>query len=157
MKVVALVLLGLLALASADDRKSYDGYKVLRIQVESKSQADILSRLDMENVFDFWNNIRTEGPVDIMTSPEKLSTLEKFLERNQMSYSVMIEDVQKLADMSPMQPGKPNNKQGHNMDWESYHPLDDMYGFFDYLEGNIYTFLSFIILPFDNFASIFVF
>ena len=47
----------------------------------------------------------------------------------------MIEDVQKLAELSPINAGSPMNKQGHNMDWDSYHPLEDFYGYFDYLEG----------------------
>ena len=49
----------------------------------------------------------------------------------------MVEDVETLANASPMAPTGPakDPKQGHNMDWVSYHDLADIYGYFDYLEG----------------------
>ena len=142
MKAAALILLGLVALASAAERKSYSGYQVLRVQVENEAQGNILSTLEKRNVFDFWSHIRTQGPVDIMASPETILALEAYLNENNLSFSVMIEDVQKLAEMSPMKAaGGPSNKQGHNMDWDSYHPLEDMYGYFDYLEGEPHVFL----------------
>ena len=55
--VVALLLAAFTALASADVAKRYDGYKVLRIQVENESQAEILSKLEKRDLFDFWTHI----------------------------------------------------------------------------------------------------
>ena len=44
----------------------------------------------------------------------------------------MIMDVQKLIDLSKMTKGE--KREGHSMDWTSYHPLEDMYSYLDYLE-----------------------
>ena len=48
----------------------------------------------------------------------------------------MISDVQSLIDLEkiPSDNGKVNDIVGHNMDWTSYHPLEEIYGWFDYLE-----------------------
>ena len=48
----------------------------------------------------------------------------------------MISDVQSLIDLEkiPSDNGKVNDIVGHSMDWTSYHPLEEIYGWFDYLE-----------------------
>ena len=46
----------------------------------------------------------------------------------------MIMDVQKLIDLSKMTKGE--EREGHSMDWTSYHPLEDMYSYLDYLESS---------------------
>ena len=48
----------------------------------------------------------------------------------------MISDVQSLIDLEKIHSdsGKSNDEVGHSMDWTSYHPLEEIYGWFDYLE-----------------------
>ena len=47
----------------------------------------------------------------------------------------MIQDVAPLMELEKMNVGNnAGEKLGHSMDWTSYHPLEDMYGWFDYLE-----------------------
>ena len=63
-----------------------------------------------------------------MAGPLHVEDLVAGLNANGIEYSVMIEDVQRLTDQRKMPVG------GRDMDWESYHPIEDMYGYFDYLE-----------------------
>ena len=44
-------------------------------------------------------------------------------------------DVQKIIDMSEMTKGGAE-REGHSMDWTSYHPIEDMYSYLDYLESS---------------------
>ena len=44
-------------------------------------------------------------------------------------------DVQKIIDMSEMTKGG-TEREGHSMDWTSYHPIEDMYSYLDYLESS---------------------
>ena len=73
---------------------------------------------------------RLGGNVDIMAGPSPLAELVAVLDSNGIEHSVMIEDVQRLTDQRKMPDG------GRDMDWESYHPIEDMYGYFDYLGKN---------------------
>ena len=56
------------------------------------------------------------------------------LDRNNIKHTTMIMDVQKLIDLSKMTKGE--EREGHSMDWTSYHPLEDMYSYLDYLESS---------------------
>ena len=53
----------------------------------------------------------------------------------------MISNVQALIDLEkiPADGGKNNDNVSHSMDWTSFHPLEDIYGWFDYLD-NTYEF-----------------
>ena len=47
------------------------------------------------------------------------------------------EKPKELEDIFPfLQPGiKTKEGRNHDMDWEDYHPIEDMYSYLDYLEG----------------------
>merc|ERR1711973_312659 len=103
----------LLAVVTA---KSYSKHKVLRVEVKDETDAKAISEL--ENKYDFWTQIRIGHHVDIMASPDNL------------------EDLQPLVELEKKASVKAKTKlwAGHNMDWTSYHALEDIYGWFDYLE-----------------------
>jgi len=124
-------LLGLLALAAA--RESYDGHRVLRVNVEGESQANLLLALEQGGGFDFWTEVRPSHPVDIRVSPATEAQLVSWLEQQGLDWTVMIQDVGVLMQQELVAAG-PKLSTKHNMDWLSYHPLEDIYGWFDYLE-----------------------
>ncbi len=65
---------------------------------------------------------------DVMASPEVLPHLEAVLEKAEISWSVMIEDVEALHEM--------NSKKSHRSgqyDWEDYYSHDDINTFIDEL------------------------
>ena len=57
------------------------------------------------------------------------------LDTNNIKHSTLIMDVQKTIDMSKMTRGG-GEREGHSMDWTSYHPIEDMYSYLDYLESS---------------------
>jgi len=119
------------ALGSVD----YSGYQVLRVQVPTQQQAATLRTLEEENLFDFWTEIRLGKHVDIMASPHTVLSLESWLDDAGLVFSVMIPDVSPLLELERRSVSNTSaHRLGHSMDWTSYHPLDEIYGWFDYLE-----------------------
>ena len=65
--------------------------------------------------------------MDVMAGPAHLADLVSGLEARGIEHSVMIEDVERLSERTKMTKGP------RDMDWDSYHPIEDMYAYFDYL------------------------
>ena len=84
---------------------SFEGYKVLRIEVPTKAKFEALSSL--ENV-DFWREGRVGGSVDLMAGPSDLAEVTKFLEAENYSYSVMIQNVEDLIKLEKVKSEKKN-------------------------------------------------
>ena len=129
------LLAALFVAAAAANVQNYQGYTVLRVQVENLDQADALVTLEKTGLYDFWTEVKKQGPVDIMAKNGELADLAEYLTASDVSFTTMVEDVQSLIDEAKMNYGAKDAKQGHNMDWTSYHPLEDMYSYWDYIEG----------------------
>ena len=138
MKAVSSILglaMASLALVQAKAMVDYSGYQVLRVQVRTEQEAETLNTLQEENLFDFWTEILLGKHVDIMAAPTTIASLYTWLEDHDLLYSVMIQDVAPLLELERINVGNTTREEvGHSMDWTSYHPLDEMYGWFDYLE-----------------------
>merc|ERR1712080_37575 len=129
------LLLGVLVAASGG-RKSYSGHQVLRVQVENESQAEAMEALNREGGFNFWTEVGVSRPVDVMVSPAARESLETWLEEEGILWTVMAEDVGVLMEeelVPATNASKPSTE--HSMDWTSYHAIEDMYEWFDYLES----------------------
>ena len=115
----------------------------MRVAVKDETDAEKLSELEREHSFDFWSNIRIGKHVDVMTSPDSSQTLESWLLENNLDWSIMISDVESLMKLEqvPVSVSGADNRVGHNMDWTSYHPLEEIYGWFDWLTET-YDFLE---------------
>ena len=121
----------------------YTGYQVLRVEVRDSNEAETLRKLREDGLFDFWTEIRIGKHVDIMSSPLTLGSLKKWLDLHSLSSTTMIADVAPLMKQELENIGNSTIKEkvGHSMDWTSYHPLDEIYGWFDYLEST-YDFIE---------------
>merc|ERR1712236_103832 len=121
----------------------YTGYQVLRVKVRDSNEAETLRKLQEDGLFDFWTQIRIGKHVDIMASPQTLGSLKKWLDLHSLSSTTMIVDVAPLMKQELENIGNSTVKEkvGHSMDWTSYHPLDEIYGWFDYLEST-YDFIE---------------
>merc|ERR1712055_939037 len=129
LKIALLLLLAMVTNA----RVNYSGYQVFRVQVENMEQAELMEGLNREGKFDFWTEVRLGRPVDVMTSPENRKELETWLGEVDIHWSIMVEDVGVLMEAELVESKRvPGSK--HNMDWTSYHALEDIYGWFEYLE-----------------------
>merc|ERR1711892_1034128 len=130
-----LFVLSFACLGLAVDKVDYSGYQVLRVEINNEQDAESLKNLEEEGLFDFWTEIRMGKHVDIMASPDSIGSLDMWLETNGLTSAVMIQDVAPLMELEKMNVGNnAGEKLGHSMDWTSYHPLEEMYGWFDYLE-----------------------
>merc|ERR1719466_359501 len=129
LKIALLLLLAMVTNA----RVNYSGYQVFGVQVENMEQAELMEGLNREGKFDFWTEVRLGRPVDVMTSPENRKELETWLGEVDIHWSIMVEDVGVLMEAELVESKRvPGSK--HNMDWTSYHALEDIYGWFEYLE-----------------------
>ena len=107
---------------------------MLRVSVESSAQAEAL--LELEEKYDFWTDIGVGRTVDIRTAPDQVDSLISVLEEANISHSDMIADVGALMEMTKMVPVSPEVRetQGHSMDWNNYHPIEDMHSYLNYLQ-----------------------
>jgi len=120
-------------LSISNGRVDFTGHQVIRTNPGTVEQANILAGL--ENSLDFWTDVGVGRNVDIQVSPNSLQSLLDVLDRNNIKHTTIIMDVQKIIDMSKMTKGGAA-REGHSMDWTSYHPLEDIYSYLDYLESS---------------------
>jgi len=92
-----------------------------------------------EGGIDFWTEPIQGRPVDIRMPPNMVVQLETFLNQSGIHYTVLHSDIGQLMKETAMVKGEVRN--GHSMDWTAYHPLEDMYSYWDYLEAT-YDFVS---------------
>lgn len=71
-----LAFLGLALATNTPPVKSYEGYKVYRIPVENRDQADFLKKFEETPFVDFWTDLRLHGNVDAMVGPGTQFTFE---------------------------------------------------------------------------------
>ena len=64
-----------------------------------------------------------------------ISDLLDVLESNNIQHTTIIQDLQKMIDLSEMSSVRTRISANHSMDWTSYHPIEDMYSYLDYLES----------------------
>lgn len=131
MRLLATLLALWASLAAA--KESYSGHSVLRVVVEYEAQATALHQLTLTGAWDFWTKVVAGRTTDIRTSPEAREELEAWLADAGLAWSTMIQDVGVLMEAEAATTGV-RGAAGHSMDWTSYHPLEDIYGWFDYLE-----------------------
>ena len=134
MKIISFIFALVLCL---DSVLSYSGYQVLRVSVDNERHAAQLDKLQRNGDYDFWSNFIVIGKhVDVMASPQRLPSLHQWLSDNGMTWSVMVADVESLIQLEKIPAGNSSSKTDsrHSMDWTSYHPIEEIYGWFDYLE-----------------------
>ncbi|XP_070577616.1 carboxypeptidase B-like [Ptychodera flava] len=82
-----------LCLVACMAMESFDGYKVLRMEVTSEEHIEIISELDFDHELDFW-----DFPRDLMVPPHLLEFVQFYLKSNEINHVVWIEDVQAKID-----------------------------------------------------------
>ena len=120
--------------------------KVLRVNVKNERDADLLLYLrEKESVYDFWSEIRSY--TEIMTSQEHLDRLTSWLKKHNMTWSVMISNVQERIDREKIE-SQVNSTSleasflSYYMDWNSYQS-----------EATILGWLKTILEPFRDFCK----
>merc|ERR1712055_863437 len=128
---------------SVIDVDTFTGFQVYRAVAKGQEESAYLQNLQMiRDHYDFWTEVRINGPVDIMVPPGFQGQLQTDLELKGISHEIMIPDVQKLIELEKIvTPNKDTPNPRHSMTWTEYHPLEDMYSYLDYLEET-YDFVS---------------
>lgn len=114
---------------------SYDGFKVLRVQVPDREAGDRLHKLGDEFA-EFWSDLPGHH-ADLMISPKDLDSVSEKLSRDGFEFSTMIHNVADLmrleriaSDDSRIAPNA-----NHPMTWTAYHSTDDINAYLDYLQA----------------------
>ena len=59
--------------------------------------------------------------------------LNRFFNHSGLETELLSSNIQELLDSVPMVKG--SMRAGHSMDWTNYHPIEDIYSYWDYLEA----------------------
>lgn len=73
-----------------EEVKSYENYKVFRVEIGSEADFQTLSSL--KNLH-FWNEGKRGGFADVMVAPQFIHQVRENLDNFALSYSVMVENV----------------------------------------------------------------
>ncbi|XP_015684944.1 carboxypeptidase A1-like [Protobothrops mucrosquamatus] len=125
---VLVVLATWLAAALATD--TFVGHQVLRITAADEAQVEKLKELEaLENLqLDFWRApAHPDLPVDVRVPFPSLQPVKAFLENNDIAYSIMINNVQKLIDEERSHmthQRQPQELSLANFNFAAYHDLD---------------------------------
>jgi len=135
MRSPTIVLLVTLGLTLVSTRVRYSGYSVLRAQVDTQQQAEVMEGIQKEGQFDFWTEVRVRRSVDVMAAPHNRDQLEAWMEEADIQWRVMVEDVQTLMEEELVRSVPENASMSDSMDWVSYHSLEDIYTWLHDLES----------------------
>ncbi len=95
MRCVVASLSLILALVASENKISYDGYKVLKVSVDSQGKAE-LARVMEEHGYGKWGEVRN-GAVELILQPgERERVVLDMLEREGMKHEVLAEDLGRL-------------------------------------------------------------
>ncbi|XP_064309374.1 carboxypeptidase A1-like [Phalacrocorax carbo] len=123
---------------AASSELLFTGDQVLRITASDEEQITLLRVLgeQAELQVDFWRHPTSPGrQVDVRVPFASLQAAKIFLESNNISYSIMIEDVQELLDeeKKTMLKSRRVARSTSTFNFASYHTLDEIYAWMDML------------------------
>ncbi|XP_055585997.1 carboxypeptidase B-like [Uranotaenia lowii] len=112
----------------------YDGAQLWRIDYDDQEKKNAIAELQDKFAASMWNYNTTF--VDIFLKGPNLRDAGKLLKKAQISYQVLIEDMQRAIDEENPSRDRLDlweNRDGHRMTWKAYHRLEDIYEWMDYL------------------------
>ncbi|NXK81189.1 CBPA1 Carboxypeptidase, partial [Amazona guildingii] len=124
--------------AAACSEQLFVGDQVLRIMASNEEQIALLRALgeQTELQVDFWRHPASPGhPSDLRVPFPSLQAVKTLLESNGISYSIMIQDLQKLLDeeKKAMAKSRRTERSTSTFDFASYHTIDEIYDWMDTL------------------------
>ncbi|EGI60010.1 PREDICTED: carboxypeptidase B-like [Acromyrmex echinatior] len=113
----------------------YVGDQVWRIYKHNDSVNDLVEQHD-QNAYQIWSNHPLT--VDIFVRSQMLYNVDLLLNNCKIKYDVLIKDVQKAIDdgnvrLTTAMQAELEGRKGHRMEWTSYHDINDIHGYLDYL------------------------
>nr|ACQ58136.1 Carboxypeptidase A2 precursor [Anoplopoma fimbria] len=128
----------LVLVAAANAERLFVGEQVLRVNVESEEQMQLLQALETQEEWelDFWlHPVSTELPVDIRVPRSSVSAVTEFLSAHGIPYSVIINNLQELLDeeKAEMMENQMKERSTRSFNFGSYHPIETIYSWMDTL------------------------
>ncbi|NXO24923.1 CBPA5 Carboxypeptidase, partial [Cisticola juncidis] len=105
--------------------------QVLRVTARSEEEVALLRVLGEQEELqvDFWRHPHIPGhPVDLRVPFLSLQGVKNLLQSHNISYSIMIEDVQELLDeeKESMSRSRRIKRSSRTFDFASYHTIDEV-------------------------------
>ncbi|XP_070517045.1 carboxypeptidase B isoform X2 [Cardiocondyla obscurior] len=93
-------------------------------------------KIDFVKAYSIWTN--EPSTTDIFVRNYMIGNVDSILKNCGIKYEVLINDVQDAIDdenmpLSMQMQAELEGRNGHRMEWSSYHRLDDILGYLDYL------------------------
>ncbi|KAI9553940.1 hypothetical protein GHT06_019211 [Daphnia sinensis] len=121
-----------------EDVVSYSGFQLWSATPRNKTEREFLLKIRQDYELEVWRESRSDNsPVDLLISPDFQTELKLRLADAQIPYEVKIADMQ--TEINNENPNITDsgtefeNRFSHKMDWNSYHRVDDIYGYLNYL------------------------
>ncbi|KYN06380.1 PREDICTED: carboxypeptidase B-like [Cyphomyrmex costatus] len=113
----------------------YVGDQVWRIYKHNDSVNDLVEQHD-QHAYLIWSN--QPMAIDIFVRSQMLYDVDSLLNNCRIKYDVLIKDVQKAIDdgnvrLTTTMQAELEGRKGHRMEWTSYHEINDIYNYLDYL------------------------
>ncbi|KAK4007992.1 hypothetical protein OUZ56_013151 [Daphnia magna] len=137
-----------------EDVVSYSGFQLWSATPRNKTEREFLLKIRQDYELEVWRESRSDNrPVDLLISPDFQTELKLRLADAQIPYEVKIADMQteinnenpNITDSGTEFENRFTTRfkrymaafisfiPGHKMDWNSYHRVDDIYGYLNYL------------------------
>ncbi|XP_012140434.1 carboxypeptidase B isoform X2 [Megachile rotundata] len=122
-----------------DAKVNYDGAQVWRVQAPDGQKdlaTNVTTDLQEHGLLTLW--VGNEMGMDVLIRAEEVPRVARYLKQKDLEYHVVIEDVQKAIDeenpaLSEEEMEELEGRKGHRMEWTTYHRLEDIHGYLDYL------------------------
>ncbi|XP_076649892.1 carboxypeptidase B [Halictus rubicundus] len=120
-----------------DAKVTYNGAQLWRVRsAEGQSVSSVAADFQEAGLFSVW--LGNETALDVMVRSEEIPRVARYLKQKDLKYNVVIEDLQKQIDEENPAPSEEEMQEmegrfGHRMEWTSYHRLDDIHTYLDYL------------------------
>nr|XP_054588720.1 carboxypeptidase A1 isoform X3 [Nothobranchius furzeri]XP_054588721.1 carboxypeptidase A1 isoform X3 [Nothobranchius furzeri] len=121
-------------------KEVFNGHQVLRIVAKDGAQLSLIKHLEDRTDFelDFWRRATyVSSPVDVRVPSHSLHFVKSYLEKLDIHYSIMIEDLQVLLNKEQEEIHSAARaaqlKDTDSFDYSNYHTLTEIYTFQDML------------------------
>ncbi|XP_077452315.1 carboxypeptidase A1-like [Stigmatopora argus] len=115
-------------------KERFEGHQVLRMVPKNGAQLSLLKKMEEMEQYgvDFWRKAGdVDAHVDIRVPPESLEVVTRFLESNNIKFSVIIEDLQVVLDQEQKEIDlfvcETESRNTDNFDFHKYHSIREIY------------------------------
>ncbi|OXA61529.1 Carboxypeptidase A2 [Folsomia candida] len=102
--------------------RSYEGYKVFRVNATNTATFEALKNVYHQEEFDFWSPPSMVSPTDILVPPQQISSIGAFFSLVGAKYEIINENVQFDVDFEQL--NYIVRQERASMSWNAYHRFE---------------------------------